>query len=1011
MSASVALSRDELRLWYATQFRGGVPSYNIPFRIPLQLALNTEAFELAVNAVIARHPALRMAIDTSGEEPRKRATAQLTGMLEHHDFSQAVDAATWLDALRRDVAEHRFDLETGPILRTALVKLGDAKWEFLFCVHHIAFDAESKNLFIRELADAYAHFSSNGPGLPLLPEEDAVDIDFLGECDSAAYWHDKLADAPALLTLPVSLTRAADADFKGIYVSSRIALEHLKPLRALGREKGVTESVLLKALCDVLLFHFGVSDTIIGMPISKRVGLPSDVLISYQVRVSLLRSCLTAETKFADLLVHVQSDFLDCIDRGPVDIDALLREVCPVQEVAFDPYSQVLFSHVRAEPTHSFAGEIVAAPFLEPAHTKCDIELAFIEMDDELVFRTHGRSDLFEQSTLEDIHNALPRLLSALIANPHAPLNTIAESQDAEKMQEAPSEPVHLVTQIDAQMLAHPSAIALIGQGRATTYKDLAAQVEALAQTLRIHASPGVVLGLCMRPSALAVATLLAGWRVGVVFCAIDYAVAGTKLRRKIGQLESGIVVADTDYHALFDTMNVTIIDPGQINASGADFASTDVPLLSLCNIAAIVNGLSDPDGEPVSHGSLADLLERSREACFRKDDAKLALTAPLLSGMGLLQMVAALASGGTLLLGDAEQDLTLASDHGLFFEWMAPAEQLFLWSQRPAWRAVSHSVRLMGTRAAGSQLRVHFSELGLIEVPHLLLDTRGLWPVQVGAEEVPRVAWFRVLSDTGAQVGEGGYGRLLMQRSIWREGIPTFEWVETGWRAQRRGSHGAVIVGALTDTWGPQACPRNGADLESILESHPGILIAREHPTGDGRVMCITARTDSDTPSETEAMAHLSARVASYLLPNFIVLSDAALVRTDGTVDPATLEGLVHNSLQSDPLPSRSDGASGLEAAIASLWESILGTPVGLDTNFFEAGGDSLRLLRLNQAMNVRFDQKFKLMDLFRYSTVRKMTTLLRQMESAVTGSASPTEMAPRAKRVIARRPHIQRS
>ncbi len=67
-------------------------------------------------------------------------------------------------------------------------------------------------------------------------------------------------------------------------------------------------------------------------------------------------------------------------------------------------------------------------------------------------------------------------------------------------------------------------------------------------------------------------------------------------------------------------------------------------------------------------------------------------------------------------------------------------------------------------------------------------------------------------------------------------------------------------------------------------------------------------------------------------------------------------------------------------ESAIAGVWAALLGVSrVGIDDNFFDLGGHSLLLVRLQSRLRDALHQEFTIVDLFRYPTVSTLAAAVR--------------------------------
>src|SRR5262249_14462530 len=111
----------------------------------------------------------------------------------------------WFDVLSANEARHPFDLETGPLLRATLVRLGLCEHVLLLTMHHIVSDGWSVRILFDELLQLYAAARRGERAeLPPLPvryadyaawQRERLDA---GAWDGQlAFWRETLGDAAA----------------------------------------------------------------------------------------------------------------------------------------------------------------------------------------------------------------------------------------------------------------------------------------------------------------------------------------------------------------------------------------------------------------------------------------------------------------------------------------------------------------------------------------------------------------------------------------------------------------------------------------------------------------------------------------------------------------------------------------------------------------------------------------------------------------------------------------------
>ncbi len=177
--------------------------------------------------------------------------------------------------------------------------------------------------------------------------------------------------------------------------------------------------------------------------------------------------------------------------------------------------------------------------------------------------------------------------------------------------------------------------------------------------------------------------------------------------------------------------------------------------------------------------------------------------------------------------------------------------------------------------------------------------------------------------------------------------------------------------------------------EVEAALLSHEGVreaaVVARDE--GGGRlvayVVCAPGTVVPTTPALRE---HLRHTLPEYLVPSAFVMLDSLPLTPNGKLDRRAL-----------PAPRREGGAgeyveprTEAERALAAVWEEVLGAGrAGVEDNFFDLGGDSIRSVRV-VALARKRGLNFTVEQLFRHQTI---AALLRQLSANGTsgGDARP--------------------
>jgi amino acid adenylation domain-containing protein len=169
---------------------------------------------------------------------------------------------------------------------------------------------------------------------------------------------------------------------------------------------------------------------------------------------------------------------------------------------------------------------------------------------------------------------------------------------------------------------------------------------------------------------------------------------------------------------------------------------------------------------------------------------------------------------------------------------------------------------------------------------------------------------------------------------------------------------------------------------IEKIIRA---VVIRQEDDKDDQS--CLSAYVVSNQEVQvSELREYLSRQVPAYMVPaHFVQIEDIPLT-SNGKIDrkALALQGgkLLTNVEYKAPQGER-------QQLIAGIWQEILNLEeIGIHDNFFQCGGNSLKILQLNSRLKETLGMQINLVTLFEYPTV---DSLARYLENHETGSVSP--------------------
>ncbi len=549
------LSFSQQRLWFLDRMEPVNAHHNIPFALRLEGPLDPGALERALAEVVRRHEALRTVFREDDGGPVQvvlpadgfRLPVVELGGLPQAERERAMRVRAEAE-LGRPV-----DLEAGPLMRAALLGMGRDEHVLLLMVHHAAGDAWSFGVLYRELSRLYAAFLAGEPS-PLAPlpvqygdyaawQREHLRGDTLER--QVAFWRERLEGAPPLLELPMDRPRPALQTHRAGEVAFTLPAALRSRLRELDRREGVTPFMTVLAALAVLLRRLsGQDDVVVGTPIAGRTRAETEGLIGFFVNMLALRTDLSGDPSFRELLGRVREATLGAYAHQDVPFEKLLEELRVQRSLGHASVYQVsMVLHNADVGLPELEGVRASIVALKNRSTPFDLTLVVAETADggmrgSLIYN----ADLFDEATAA-AHAALLRaVLEDAAARPDAPISTIAPVLEEERAMQLerwsatarglPSHrPVHQLLREAARRA--PDAPAVVQAGAETlSHAELHRRADALARRLAgLGVAPETRVALCLERSPEMLVAVLAVLKAGGCYVPVDPAYPPERIR------------------------------------------------------------------------------------------------------------------------------------------------------------------------------------------------------------------------------------------------------------------------------------------------------------------------------------------------------------------------------------------------------------------------------------------------------------------------------------------------
>ncbi len=408
------------RLWLHAQLEPEA-AYNLLVAVHSEQGFAAGALAKALEHLCERHEVLRSRFPLQAGRP-----VQVVDCASRVSL-QAEPAEVDRKRLGEAELRRRFDLEKEHPLRARLLQEEDGSELLLLTVHHLAFDAWSRPVLLRDLA---ALLQDPPAGLPRLPVQ-VADLAAWQRARPAVpaamdYWRAQLRDVLPL-PLPTARPRPDRQDYRAGSCRARLSGQQVAALAALAADQQATLFQVLLAGFQLLLHGWtGAHDITCGAPFSQRDRPELSDLIGCCIHLFALRNDCRGALSFVEFLQRVRATCLQALQHREVDFGQVVAEVCGPRDLRRHPLFDVLFNFLERPPLPE-APPGISFPTLVPPLARFALTLYLKEVQGSLSLVLVYQQALFDEPPMQALLDDFSRLLAALCARPNAPLRSLLE--------------------------------------------------------------------------------------------------------------------------------------------------------------------------------------------------------------------------------------------------------------------------------------------------------------------------------------------------------------------------------------------------------------------------------------------------------------------------------------------------------------------------------------------------------------------------------------------------------
>ncbi|MBD8496923.1 hybrid non-ribosomal peptide synthetase/type I polyketide synthase [Paenibacillus arenosi] len=1015
--------------------------YHEQLCICLSGSIRVEWFQQAWQEVIDNNEMLRTVFRWEKvKQPVQIILKECKPKLEYYNISWETngDQDRMINEVRKKDLQNKFDLRQVPF-RVVIFQTSENRATLLISNHHILYDGWSNGIVIKEMLEAYARASRQEPTIKRSKPKFKAFIKRLqaqSTQDQKKFWSKHLIDVEAVDPLSLGKSDAhpnQQVEHEAITLSS----DERQQLERLAAEHELTVASIYFSAWAILLQRYKNSDdAVFGTTVS---GRPTELagceeMVGLFINTIPLRVCIDKNDSMLDVVKKTNEAMRERAayeHTSIVDIQSTTN-----MNRASDLFDTVMVieNYPLDERLSKAEGPLVIDSYSAQEQTHYNLMLS-LEMGNEIKVTASYDTGCYEKTAVERMLEHVKRVLLELVIAPNQVLGSLQIISVAERSQileQFNNTTTHycdnrtLHSWFEEQVEKTPHHLAVRSQEKQISYKELNERANQLAHFL---ITKGVasedIIGIMMQRSIEMVIAILGILKAGAAYMPID---PDYPLNRKDYMLhDSGaklLIVSDhTEFPTEWSGEIISLYAP-ELSSFHKNNTSYVISSQQLAYTIYTSGSTGKPKGVLITHRNVINLINWFAKEMNIDERSNIAFLTNYIFDPSVEEIFGSLLYGATLhcvspeIVYHGERLLSFLGKWAIDMISLTPTMlRELLYEQKNtiglkiivggekldenlknqiiqngfelynSYGPTETTVDALTSKCALDENVVLGKPLDNVKV-YILSQHGTLQPVGITGE----------LCISGDGVGRGYLNRpeLTEERFVpnpFHTGQMMFctgdmaRWLPDGnVEYLGRRDYQVKINGVRIEL----------EELESHLRKHPhvkdAIVVQRESKQGDKYAAAYYV--SSQPVLSTDSLnSFLRETLPQNMLPSVYVQLEKLPLTPGGKVDRAALPQSEETIQQQPKIYVKPEKE--MEVAIASLWQEALERDrVGLNDNFFDLGGNSLKLIRVYGKLTALTDKEVTVADMFAYPTVRSLAYFLTEKDAAATERINETSI-----------------
>ncbi|MCU0285070.1 MAG: amino acid adenylation domain-containing protein [Acidobacteria bacterium] len=966
------------------------------------------------------------------------------------------EITNFVENFRKDDREKGFDLSRDILLRLAILKLKEHEYEIVWSFHHIIMDGWCTSILMREITDIYARLKKGEPvpSMPVPPY--SLYIKWLEKQDKKEalnYWETYLENyeipAPAANKKEVPANKNENTyeiaihEYETAIHEFNIEQSLIDQLNPLLSESRTTLSTMFQVVWGVFLQEYNDSDDVVfGSVVSGRpANLPGvETMVGLFINTVPVRiKRETGTGTFSSLVRDVQlqinrSRQFDYTPLAEIQSKSTLKRDLLDHIIVFENYPlDRTLEKLSEKPALGFS--IINVEVFEQTNYNLNIVVSPVE---GLHVVLQYNKQVYDPWEIERIEKYINRVMAQVSENPGIALAEIDIIPAAEKNKilydlnntaaEFPGDKT-LHALFGEQVDRTPNHIAAAAESMQITYRELHETSNRMAfLLLEKNVQPDTIVAIRLKRSLPMIVSILGILKAGGAYLPIDPAYPQERLDFMLKDSNAKLTI---NYEFLKEAPQAPFLQHSAFIAQHSNH---------LCYIIYTSGSTGKPKGVMIEHRGVVDYIWWAIKTYVKGEKANFPLYTSISFDLTVTSIFTPLLSGNAVIIYEGtEKEILLdrvINENRVQIVKATPSHlKLIKDKQIKGETSIKRFIvggEIFEASLAEALFKVFkgnieiYNEYGptetvvgsMIHQYNPILDINGGLPIGTPADNtlIYILSRNKKLLPMGVSgeiyIGGEGVARGYLNRpgltaekfplfpNFLTSSLPNFPLYRTGDLARWLQNGVLEFLGRIDNQVKIRGYRIETGEIEKLLLScskvKDALILAREDKNNE-MFLCAyyvphkMANEDTGISESILLKDFLAAKLPDYMVPSYFIQLEKIPLTTNGKIDQKALP-LPHGNLiiKTAYEPPRDE----VEKILVELWQEVLDIQtVGINDNFFDSGGHSLKAMTFVSNVHKRLNVEIPLNELFKNPTIKGISAYLGKTGDNIYASIAVVE------------------